>query len=60
MGRADRPIDAGAMIICGVYFMTREIELSGAVPHEVTILADASSCQLLLPVSKRIPMRVEW
>ena len=53
--RADRPIDAAAMIICGVYFMTREIEFSGAIQHELTILPDASSCQLLLPVSKKDP-----
>ena len=53
--RAHRPIDAAAMIICGVYFMTREIEFSGAIQHELTILPDASSCQLLLPVSKKDP-----
>ena len=28
--RTDRPIDAAAMILCGVYFMTREIESPSA------------------------------
>ena len=51
----DRPINAGAMVLAGIYFMTREIELSGALQHELSLTPDGSTCQLLLPASKKDP-----
>ena len=51
--RLDRPIDAAAMVVAGIYFMTREIELSGALQHEMSVHDHGKVCTWLLPASKK-------
>ena len=51
--RLDRPINVAAMIITGIYFLTREIELSGALQHEMTVHDHGNLCTLLLPATKK-------
>ena len=53
--RLDRPCNATAMIVAGIYFMTREIELSGALQHEMSIHDNGKICTWLLPASKKDP-----
>ena len=48
-----RPVDSKAMVLTAVLFMMREIEVSSALLHEFSVLDDGSSCQILLPVSKK-------
>ena len=51
--RLDRPCNAAAMLLAGIYFMTREIELSGALQHEMSVHDDGRICTWLLPASKK-------
>ena len=48
-----KPIDTAAMIGTAVYFMCREIEVTGCLQHELSIEQDASSCSMLLPATKK-------
>ena len=51
--RLDRPCNASAMTLAGIYFMTREIELSGALQHEMSVHDNGKVCTWLLPASKK-------
>lgn len=48
-----RPIDAKALIATAVFFMCREIEVAGALQHELTLEENQTSCTLHLPASKK-------
>ena len=48
-----KPIDTAALIGTAVYFMCREIEVTGCLQHELSVEQDASSCSLLLPATKK-------
>ena len=49
------PVDATAMIYTASYFMLREIEVAGALEHELSVSVDGASCTLILPASKKDP-----
>ena len=48
-----KPIDTAALIGAAVYFMCREIEITGSLQHELSVEQDASSFSLLLPATKK-------
>lgn len=49
---ASMPVDMLALLITGIFFMCREIELSGALQFEAHSLDDGSSVTLTFPASK--------
>ena len=49
----ERPVDLLAMVLAGVYFMCREIELSGALHYEAHSAPGGDSFSLLFPASKK-------
>ena len=52
---ACRPISSTALVLMGVLFMCREIEISGALSYELTVDPEVNACTLRLPVSKKGP-----
>ena len=48
-----KPVDSLAMISTAIIFLRREIEVSGALQHELEVADDGSSCALRLPATKK-------
>lgn len=48
-----KPVDSLAMISTAIIFLCREIEVSGALQHELEVADDGSSCTLRLPATKK-------
>ena len=51
-----KPFDTKALLATAVFFMCREIEVAGALQHELVVEGDGGSCTLLLPASKKDSM----
>ena len=47
-----RPVHQGAMLLTGLFFMLREIELSAALFHEARVTESGKKLELHLPASK--------